>query len=712
MSKGLINSFKAFAIALVLGAVVFVGFAMPWFGPRLIEGGKHFGEQIGAFWSRITGGDGSASYLLPSIGKLEPIDNVVGNPDMGLFWGDVGFALRLLVTKESAVMSSMRIVEILLKIVRWVLFIPLVFLLLKIVFDKQFEDKGLGPDYVSDGARFFEKYVTNPIRVAVSWFLGAFGYFRQSFLFWPTIILLAFGLNIPAICIDFIGEYLYFFISFDFLSLLDFFVSALVSLALGLSWMKPWMFGVLAYLIFIWIRKNIGEQRLRYLLAKDKSVVGESTGVFNLILGKMRASKTTILVSMSRLTDQIFHEQALENMEEVASLFPSFPFIKLERAVMRLDHLGLVHNRIQVSAFVSGCFRCAANRRIPHYPFGYEGDFFKGNGNVIRDLESCLKIYAESYWLYYHDSPLIAGNIAVRTDGVKADLGHFPLWDFDSLNRPLPTSRDGTTCKILDWNMARLGKKVSADADFSLALDGCCLAVSEIAKERGNALDNAIYKKDDLAANPKNDYFDATLKMGGHLAYVGGKPFFKVISDDQRSGSVGQNLVDVAETIFTVDRNRIDERLALPFYWIEPMVLGWLNAKSKEFWERWRNCRDDQTLVSRFFFWLMGWSYRKLSRIYNRYGYKAVRMATNSSDSVGNLIAGSDVPYYVLYAVDYAYRFDSASFSGFLNTGKDEAENGFFDLPSFGGITATRGEFEQENSYLVRFLDEANRRNP
>lgn len=712
MSKGLIRSFKVFAIALILGAVAFVGFAMPWFGPRLTVTGKHFGEQMACFWIRMTGEEASAPFLLPTIGELEPINNVVGNPDMGLFWNDVGFALRLLVTKESAVMSSMRIVEILLRIVRWILFIPLIYLLLKILFDRQFEDKGLGPDDVSDAASFIERFIVKPIHFVCAWLLDALSYFRQCFLFWPTMVLLAFGMNIPAICVDFIGEYIYFFGSFDFLSLLDFVVSAVVSIGLGLSWMKLWMVLILVYFIFAWIRKNIGEQRLRYLLAKDKQVVGESTGVFNLILGKMRASKTTILVSMSRLTDQIFHEQALENMEEVASLFPAFPFVKLERAVMRLDHLGLVHNRIQVSMFVSECFQVAANRKLPHLPFGYDGDFFKSNGNVIRDLESCLKIYAESYWLYYHDSPLIAGNIAVRTDGVKADLGHFPLWDFDSLNRPLPTNRDGITCKILDWNMARLGKKVPAEDDYSLALDGCCLAVSEIAKERGNALDNAIYKKDDAAANPKNDYFDATLKMGGHLAYVGGKPFFKVISDDQRSGSVGQNLVDVAETIFTVDRNKIDERLALPFYWIEPMVLGWLNGKAKEFWERWRNCRDDQTLVSRFFFWLMGWSHRKLSRIYNRYGYKAVRMATNSSDSVGNLIAGGDVPYYVLYAVDYAYRFDSASFSGFLNTGKDEAENGFFDLPNFGGITATRGEFEQENSYLVRFLDEANRRNP
>ena len=83
-------------------------------------------------------------------------------------------------------------------------------------------------------------------------------------------------------------------------------------------------------------------------------------------------------------------------------------------------------------------------------------------------------------------------------------------------------------------------------------------------------------------------------------------------------------------------------------------------------------------------------------------------MATNTSDSVGNLNSTGDVPYYVLYAVDYAYRFDSASFSGFLNHGKDQAESGFFDLPSFGGITATKEEFERENSYLVRFLDETN----
>ena len=81
-------------------------------------------------------------------------------------------------------------------------------------------------------------------------------------------------------------------------------------------------------------------------------------------------------------------------------------------------------------------------------------------------------------------------------------------------------------------------------------------------------------------------------------------------------------------------------------------------------------------------------------------------MATNSSDSLGNLMGCGDVKYYVLSAVDYAYRFDSASFSGFLNDGKDRAMNGFFDLPNFQGITATKEEFEEENAYLVRFLNQ------
>ena len=710
MSRRLEISFKVFTVLLMLGAVAFVAFATPYFAQRHYITGLHFWDCLQGAWAHLTKGEHSIEYLSPQVGSIGPIANTITAPDWGPFFEDVWFAIRMLFVKESAVMGGMRIVELLLKVLRWVLVLPLAYLILKLLFERQFNESGKSVDDVSDSANFVSSYIVRPVRFAWNWTLEALAYFRQTMFFLPTVFLLAFGLNIPAICIDFLGEYLYFFTSFDFVSLLDFLLSAILSLVLGLTWMKPWMAMLLAYFIFCKIRKAIGEKRLQNMLNKDRSVVANETGVFNLILGKMRASKTTILVSMSRLTDELYHQDALENMVKVASMFPSFPFRKLEKAIVFQEHIGNVHNRIQVASFVTECFQIAASRRNPHFPFGYTEHFFFDDGNVIRDLESSLKVYAESWWLYYHDDPLLAGNISIRTDGIKADSGHFPLWDFDALNRPAPTPGDGQNCKILDWNMARLGKKVESEADFGLALDGCCLAVSEIAKERGNALDNSIYKRDDPEANPKNDYFDATLKMGGHLAYVGGKPFFKVISDDQRSGSVGSNLVDVAETIFTVDRKRIKEGLALPFYWIEPMVLGWLNAQATAFYTKWRNSRDDQTLLSRFFFWLMGWTYKRMAKVYNRYSFKKCIMATNSSDSLGNLNSCGDVPYYVLSAVDYAYRFDSASFSGFLNSGKEAATNGFFDLDNFQGISATREEFERENSYLVRFLDEARRR--
>lgn len=706
ITNKIIWSYRLFALAAVLVVVAFIGFALPYWLPRLFISGRHFWEEICGTFVRLSGGDAKVWLMTPEVGKLQPISSTIIEPDFQAFWDDVVFALRLLVTKESAVMSSMGILDFLLKVLRWVLFLPIIAIVLKFLLGQLFKDQRLPPDHQSAGLVVFRKYIKKPAKAALAWLREAYAYFRQSPLFVPCIAAILIAMNALSIGIDFLGTYLWFFSSFDFLSLLDFIVATGMSIWIGLSWMNPLAWLIVAYAVFSRVRKNMGEQRLRRLAAIDKKVVGESTGVFNLILGKMRASKTTILVSMSRMTDEIYHEDALDNMVEVASLFPNFPFVKLERAIVQQDHFGNIHNRIQCSAFVTNCFDVAASRKSPHFPFGYIGPFFVEGGNVIRDLESCLKIYAESYWLYYHDSPLIAGNIAIRTDGIKIDSGHFPLWDFDSLNRPLPDPASGNMCKILDWNMARLGKKIPSKRDFGLALDGCVLAVSEIAKERGNSLDNAIYKRDDPDANPKNDYFDATLKMGGHLAYVNGKPFFKVISDDQRSGSVGSNLVDVAETIFTVDRKRITESIALPFYWVEPMVLGWLNAKATSFWQRWRNARDDQTLISSFMFWLMGWTHKRLARVYGRYSFKECRMATNTSDSIGNLVSNGDISYFILSATDYAYRFDSASFSGFLNHGKETAEQGFFDLASFRGITATKEEFEMENAYLVQFLNQ------
>lgn len=86
-----------------------------------------------------------------------------------------------------------------------------------------------------------------------------------------------------------------------------------------------------------------------------------------------------------------------------------------------------------------------------------------------------------------------------------------------------------------------LGKKVSPDSPWRYAGGPGIYLFTEFGKEYGNQLTNGAVKITDEDSNSKNDLLSLTLKLGGHLANIWHENLFKVIADEQRSGSLASD---------------------------------------------------------------------------------------------------------------------------------------------------------------------------
>ena len=209
----------------------------------------------------------------------------------------------------------------------------------------------------------------------------------------------------------------------------------------------------------------------------------------------------------------------------------------------------------------------------------------------------------------------------------------------------------------------------------------------------------------DEDSNSKNDLLSLTLKLGGHLANIWHENLFKVIADEQRSGSLASDLVDIAQTIFIADPKTCKKKLALPFYWLEPTIHDFFLKVSDPWLLKYRFSRDDKSFAYCFVNSIRNGAFNRENAVFNRYGYKEMQLASASSSLSGELEKGDSTRYFTLNYVDFADRFESACMKDFLNEGKKDAKLGFFDLPTFNSLMPTKAEWDFQGSHLVNDLE-------
>ena len=702
------------AIAIISLPMLVMFYLESWILPRLFVTAFSVADKTKSSFLFYIGKEYKADYLLKETWTIPGSVHLIPEINfekLGEFLGDY---FKITFSYQNFLNWLLKTSDGLVVFTRILIVIVSVLLILFLLFQMYFDESHLDYKMESKPLKLYKRFKYGPLKSVNNKIKNYFKWFRDSIYFYIFITLLIFNFAVPFIVIDIVAEYFYFFTSFDFISVLDTVIADIITLYQGIAFLPLWIKLLILY-AFIRLLTLLRARRLieGKLIPRDEKMVNNDTGVFTLILGKMRGGKTTLATSMARIMNTIYHKNAFENMNRVSLMFPDFPFMALEKEIIRLAKRHRIVNMEQAAKYVHHIYQASYNK--PFVLFNYDitkmrTKFYDGATNI--SLEDALLIYAESYWIYFHSGNLIASNYPIRTDDIRLDNGHLVLWNYDYFRRKNKTSlwENSSLSRILVFDSLRMGKKRISDNIYKNTAGPMVAVSTEFGKEYGNMVTNQAYNPKDEDANPKNDLLDYSLKLGGHLANIWHTNFFKFIADEQRSGSLSSNLVDVAQSIFTADKKNQTEKCALKLFVIEPFILDLIIKFRDSFYTKYRFAREDSTLMFYLLNRLANYAYGIESFIYMRYGYKQVNLPRCTCDSTGNIREGDMEKFYIINFIDYSDRFESACMKDFLNNGKADAYRGFFDIPIYKKLMPNKNEWELQGSYLVSDLTDPTRK--
>ncbi len=545
----------------------------------------------------------------------------------------------------------------------------------------------------------FEKKLLHPV---FRWIKETLDFVFSSF--WGVLLLVVWALNFNVFGIIFeaLAFYLYFVSSFDFLNI----YRQVLKLFMDLSFVLNFVPGVIWAAVALWgfhaFRCSIGFSRLEGKEQDNRDFI-EERPIVSMICGTMGTKKTTTLTDMAISKQIMLREEAFNRLLRADLKFPFFPWINLEMSLKKaIDH-HTVFNLATCKRFVRSKWRKFEKHQKRQYLFMYD---FERYGLIYNDdlgdvpLWKILEDYAQLYFMYIVESSYIIGNYSVRTDDVMQSVGNFPLWDHELFRKgPELVNAYSRHAHILDFDTLRLGKKVIEDNPNADSFEFGIVLVTEIGKERKNAVELQGIKKVELDTNQKNDGFNDWLKMIRHSATVDNFPFVCVISDEQRPESWGADARQLCDIIHIDECSRM--KLAMPFFALEDLFLGSLIDRHKRKYYEYRYNRGDITLFMYLWHGFIGRLQRYRSRIYNTFGYYQQTLQIEKGTQDG---AWKEEPYFLMWKKIYSFRFSTDCFSEFFNNKALKAIGGIDDIVEYRTEKASIEELKQQNSYFIADL--------
>lgn len=510
------------------------------------------------------------------------------------------------------------------------------------------------------------------------------------------LVMWAFHLNLASIVIAFFAYYFYFAVSFDFVGIYTQIVKLVRDLQPFFRFFPWWGLILIAYVLFERFRKKIAVNRLRHFEAKNCGFINDLP-IVTMACGSMGKKKTTLITEMTLSQEVMFRQKALEILQNVDMKFPYFPWICFEKELQKCMEYHTVYNLASAKEWVVK----KRNRYKKHggttgQLYGYDEERY---GIIYRDglkenyIFDIMESYAQAYFIYVLQSSLIVSNYAIRTDNAKIDYGNLPMWLTDFFSDDV---RPDGFSHILDFDVLRLGKKVLENNPKAGSFEFGVVAITEIGKERGNNLELKEVKKITNETNQKNDLFNSWLKMCRHSATVDNFPFIKVFTDEQRPESWGADSRDLCEIITILSAG--EQRLALPFYTIEEMVIEWVYGRFIDLYEDFRYNRGDNTLLVHILKSVTAWLWKRNVKIYNKYGYSVLSVAKQAGTMDGK---SKRKKYYLMKRKIYSRRFTTDCFSDYFNEQAKKSAVGLNDYISYKTEKATVEELKKQNSYFI-----------
>ena len=560
-------------------------------------------------------------------------------------------------------------------------------------------------DYDEDSRALtvYKRIVAKIVAPVISWLKDTAKFIGGRKYYWVTwLVMWLLYFNIFTIAIELIAFYLYFIAAFEPGSVFTQVVKLITDLSVMFGFVLPWVWIVAAVVCFDRVRKDIGYGRLAHFENRDKGFISERPIVF-MVCGTMGKRKTTAITDMALSQEAMLRDKALEKILENDLKFPHFPWVNLENAVKTAMRYHKVYNLATVREYIrkkkKRWIGSPCREKIYGYDYERYGLTFDDKLKVVNVWE-VIENYAQLYFIYVIESSLIISNYSVRTDGIMREKGNFPLWDEDFFKR------DGRLLKaysrhshILDFDSLRLGKKMIEDNPNADGFEFGVVLITEVGKERGNNLELSEKRKRDEYANQKNDLFNSWLKMVRHSATVDGYPFVKVIADEQRPESWGADARDLCEIVHIAECE--EPSLAMPFFALEELLYDLVFGKFVGLYSTYRFNRSDNTLPMYLLKTFTAWIYRYYTGIYNRFGYRTLRVLVESGTQDGKLKKNT---YYLMTKKIYSRRFSTDCFSEFFEEKALRSPVGIDDLKEYATEKANFDELKEQNSYFINEL--------
>lgn len=541
----------------------------------------------------------------------------------------------------------------------------------------------------------FEDTIWCPIKNAIKdfWF-----FFKETYLIWFAIIW-SWNFRIATIVIEFIAFYLYFAISFDFLSIYTQVIKLLLDLSVMLTTVPLPIWIIVAYMIFNGWRKDIGVSILRQHEEKNKQFLKEYPGAL-FFVGKQRSKKTTTLTSLGMTQEQIFREEAFKGLAKAQKQFPHVKWLEVQdfyRACFknhRLYTLASIRNfcdRLERAYFQEefskkNLANLALMRKIykynfSNYAFDYDAEkygLYYYDGLKKINVIQCIKAYLQHYFIYTAPTSLLFGNYAVRTNFEIEDYGNFPKFNQDFFD--LSGYRDDEKYShILDMDSLRMLKKMDKENPNKDGFEVGVVLEMEYAKERGNKVSNAGMKVTDENVNAKNDGHEADLKMRGHAATIENYTFFRLMIDDQRQDSLMAENKDLCDIVHL--KSCSDENVVIPAFYYEQMldmILTDIYDRLKYLIE---NRQKDETLLMYLIDKLYIPFHSFVTRTCNQ--FTEVKLRTRVWDGMDGMVKKEKGVIYISYLKTYSERFATDALKGYYQERALRSKVGLNDYECF-----------------------------
>ena len=529
---------------------------------------------------------------------------------------------------------------------------------------------------------------------------------RHKIFLWILLALWLCAINVATIAVEAVAFYFFFAATLNFVDLLTQLVKLLIDLVVMFAG-APFVFWLVgAALLFHYLRCRIGISVLEQNEKKNKGFI-KSLPIVKLNVGDMGRKKTTLLVDMALSEEEIQRMEALDRMEKIALRYPMFPFINLEKSLRRQIDKHTVYNLATCKEWISKKERIwrkyPTKANIFRYEFSDFGTYYDDN-LTYRSIWVDLSTYAQLYLIYIVSSTIVFANLSIRQDDQLIDNGHFPERKYDYFECPSAGRSKDKYSHILDFDMLRLGKTVLDNNPNDGAFEYGVVCITEIGKERGNNLENQELKKNSDQANPKNDSTNSWIKLCRHSSTVDHHPFVSIYADEQRASSWGADARDMAKVINI--KSADDERLAIPFYFVEDLIIEKILGAFREFYREYRRVRSDNTLTVYLLKRFVSFLFKYDLRIKNKYGYFRCELQVESGPLEDNVVPVEEHEYYLSKKKIYSDRFSTDCFADFFNEAAKRTGVGVDDVPTYKGVKATFEEMKQQNSYFIRGISE------